>query len=1001
MCGLAGWIGPNDQREAILRMHEALRHRGPDGEGTWFANDGCAGLAHRRLAILSPGPSARQPMGTGGHQLVFNGEIYNHAELRADLEQSGARFEIPGSDTEVLLRACMAEGTSAIGKLHGMFAFALYDEAARSLLLARDPFGIKPLYYAEVCGGIVFASELRSILASELVSRQLDPAAVAAFFQTGSVPEPSTLIAGVRLLPAGCLATWTEAAGLRIRRYWQPEFPTTHSDDPVATAREALRESISRHLVSDVPVGIFLSGGIDSSVVAAAAAEHGPLTAYSLVFDDPRYSEETRIREVAGQFGLKLRELRLGPAQARMWFDDFLSALDQPSVDGFNTFCVSRWAASHGAKVVLSGLGGDEVFGGYPSFSSVPHWISRGSLLAKTGGAGRLAGALLDSAGVSPRARRVGAWMQSPASRSSSYALFRGVFSQGESQALLRHFGLPAGMPETDSLPAFSDPRDTVSYLELTRYMRNQLLRDSDVMSMANGLELRVPLVDSTFFDSIANIPPDVRFQPGKALLASAAPRIPDSVRRAPKQGFSLPLNEWWSADRWGRDSDFPAGVRPGTWARRMAVIAFRTWADRNGIDLPENNLSGPPSPACSLKRNGRHARLDTGHSMQDPPHTSATPPRSHPRGPVLLLAPTFGNEPGGIQEFTREIIRALDRIEGPRRSPGVSYNGTPPPDGTLLDWADAGNSSLRDFAFLCETLRACLNWRPRVILSTFPRFAPVGVLCARLFGIPFITAAHGIEVWDRLPFLKRHALQQADRILAVSRFTAKKMFLVNGISNDQMAIFPNTVDTSRFCPGPPSQDLRARLSIPDGSPILLTVARLEAAEQSKGVETIWDALGISSELNDAVHVVVGDGNDLDRLRDEAGRRGLANRVRFAGTAASVDLPEYYRTADAFVMTGVTEGFGIVFLEAMACGTPVVAASAGGTRDALLDGQIGWLVDPSVPAQTASAIAAALTSDPSREPRCDPDFLRRRVEASFGHPAFQQRLSDALDCVFP
>ena len=1005
MCGLAGWIGPKEQHAAVLRMHEALRHRGPDGEGTWFSHDGCAGLAHRRLAILSPGPSASQPMGTGAHQLVFNGEIYNHADIRAGLEQSGIRFEIPGSDTEVRLRLCMAEGAASIAKLHGMFAFALYDESARSLLLGRDPFGIKPLYYAEACGGIVFASELRTILASGLVSRELDPDAVAAFFQTGSVPEPSTLIAGVRLLPAGSHATWTLAAGLKIRRYWQPEFPAAHSENPAASASSALQESIARHLVSDVPVGIFLSGGIDSSVVAAAAAAHGPITAYSLVFDDPRYSEENRIREVAGQYGLELCELRLGPAQARKWFDDFLSALDQPSVDGFNTFCVSRWAASHGTKVVLSGLGGDEIFGGYPSFSSVPQWHSRGSLLTKAGCAGSLAGAMLDSAGMAPRARRVGAWMQSPATWSSSYKLFRGVFSYGEAQSLLRHFGLPAGGQDPDPLPAFADPRDTVSYLELTRYMRNQLLRDSDVMSMANGLELRVPLVDSTFFEAIAAIPPNARFLPGKALLAGAVQKIPDSVRLAPKQGFSLPLNEWWSTERWGQHSDFPAGVQPGTWARRMAVTAFRSWADRNGIDLPGNNSPkkpasrirqvGPAHPTSGQRSTDNPACVSEGLAPAECPYRLSE--QARPSGPILLLAPTFGNEPGGIQEFTREVVRALSKIDGPGRSVGVSYNGTPPPNGTLLDWADAGKSSLRDFGFLCETLRACLKWRPSVILSTFPRFAPVGVLCARLFGIPFITAAHGIEVWERLPFLKRYALQAADLVLAVSRFTAERMILSNGILTNRIEDFPNTVDTSRFCPGPPSPDLRARLDIPVGSALILTVARLEAAEQSKGVETIWDALAVRRDLQGAVHVVVGDGNDLPRLRAQAARRGIANRVRFIGTATSADLPEFYRTADVFAMTGMTEGFGIVFLEAMACGIPVVAAAAGGTRDALLDGQLGWLVNPNNPAETASAIIAALTSDPAREQRCNPKFLRSKVEELFGQAAFQRRLAQAME----
>jgi len=967
MCGIAGWVGPADRRDEVLRMHDAMRHRGPDGEGTWFSPDGCAAFAHRRLAILSPGPLAAQPMRAQDHTLVFNGEIYNHAALRDNLAQAGVRFEIPGSDTEVLLRLCLAQGADAISQLRGMFAFALYAESDRSLLIARDPFGIKPLYYAETHGGIVFASELRTILASGLIGRHLNPDAAAAFFQTGSVPEPSTLIEGIHLLPAGCFATWYSSRGLRIQQYWHPEFPPGDPGDAVLRAREALTESVGRHLVSDVPVGIFLSGGIDSSVVAATASGQRPLTAYSLVFDEPEFSEEARMQEVARTCGIELRELRLRPAMAREWFRDYLAALDQPSVDGFNTFCVSRWAASHGTKVVLSGLGGDEIFGGYRSFHSVPRWQSWGRFLSSGGCLSRMAGVLLDAEGVAPRARRVGTWMQAPSDWSSSYGLVRGVFSQGESQELLRHFGLPPGRQASPALPRFGDPRDAVSYLELTRYMRNQLLRDSDVMSMANGLELRVPLVDSTFFDSIAAIPAHERCRPGKSLLTAAAPPIPAAVRNAPKQGFSLPLNEWWTTGHWGDGGNFPPGVQQGTWARRMAVITFRNWSERNGIDIPS------PQPASRPLR------------------------RRKKTAPVLVLAPTFGNEPGGIQEFTREILNALAEIDGPGRTPGVSYNGTRPPEDMLLEWADAGPSPMRSLRFACQTLNAALKWRPRAILSTFPRFAPVGVNCARMLGIPFITAAHGIEVWERLPLLKRLALQQSDLILAVSRFTALRICAANGVAEDKTVIFPNTVDSRRFFPARPSDGARLRLGIPDHALVALTVARLEAAERSKGVETVWDALTERPELREVFHVVAGNGNDLERLRREAVRRGISGRVIFHGTAAPDELPDLYRLADVFVMTGTTEGFGIVFLEAMACGTPVVAAAAGGTADALLDGRLGWLVNPANATETASAIFAALTSLPGREPRCNPDFLRAAVAQSFGREAFRRRLSDALE----
>ncbi|GEM_PF-374298 len=394
------------------------------------------------------------------------------------------------------------------------------------------------------------------------------------------------------------------------------------------------------------------------------------------------------------------------------------------------------------------------------------------------------------------------------------------------------------------------------------------------------------------------------------------------------------------------------------------------------------------------------HAALRAGmerdrHGMEADESPAAG--RRRPRRPVLLMAPTFGNERGGIQEFTREIVRALKAGDGLANVVALSYNGTPPDENGFAEWTDCGTSTLRGATFFFQALRLCIKWRPRVILSTFPGFAPVGVACAKFSGIPFATVAHGIEVWKRMSAEKRTTLCVADRVLAVSNFTAERLIQVNGVPPDRIRIFPNTVDSDKFFPGPKPGGLAKSLGIPAGVPVLLTVARLDVGECYKGVERVWDAMLTRAEgpLAAAVHVVAGSGSDLERLRAEALRRGLGDRVRFSGPVSGAELAALYRLADAFVMPSTKEGFGIVFLEAMASGIPVVAADAGGSPDALLDGKLGWLADPDSVESLADSIEDALAGDPA-DPRRNPKFLRSSVVSHFGRDSFRARLEAEL-----
>jgi asparagine synthase (glutamine-hydrolysing) len=584
MCGIAGWFG---QRAACDTdgLLAALRHRGPDGEGVWRDVEGRAALVHARLAILDLSEGGAQPMGLGAcgqHSdcgsswLVFNGEIYNYAALRADLDAAGERVQ-GRSDTEVLLRLLRREGTTALPKLAGMFALAYYDCASGRALLARDAFGIKPLYYLERDGGLVFASEVKALLPS-VPESTLDAAALRDTLLWGSVPEPATLIHGIRQLPAGCVLEW-DGAKANIRRWHTLRFggapPPT---DAVAATRVALVESIQRHLVSDVPVGIFLSGGIDSTAVLALAREVlGPgadLRTLAIGFDDPAYDESAIARRTAEHFGARHTEWRMTPEVGQAEIAGYLAAMDQPTIDGFNTWCVSRLARREGMKVVLSGLGGDELFAGYPSFRQVPRLRRLHRCVRPLR---PLLSMALDRVPVGSRWRRLAAFLHTPGTPLAAFHVQRGIFTETEARELARSLtGRDPGPADwtLEGLP--DDAADVVSCLELTRYMRNQLLRDSDVFSMAHGLELRVPLVDAYLFNALASIPPAVRLRQGKRLLLDAVPEIPAWVRSQPKRGFRFPF-EAWMPGAFGdllATADKATTVPLVTWYRRWALAA-------------------------------------------------------------------------------------------------------------------------------------------------------------------------------------------------------------------------------------------------------------------------------------------------------------------------------------------------------------------------------------------------------------------------------------------
>lgn len=591
MCGIAGLLsaGASQEQISILiqRMQRVLRHRGPDDQGIYISSDQNAAIAHTRLSILDISPAGHQPMSTadGRYWITFNGEIYNFRELRHTLVAQGERFHSQ-TDTEVILKLYQRFGSSCVNQLRGMFAFAIWDDLEKTCFLARDPLGIKPLYYWSAGSTLVFASELKSILASGLPTITLSPEGLYGYLVSGSVPEPYTLIQGINCLEAGHWLHW-QSGHFANSRYWQINFTPETISVPEAKekVRAALIDSIGHHFVSDVPVGIFLSGGIDSSAVVALARQTqlGELRTYSIAFEEPDWNEGEIAQKVAHTFGCAHTEYKITASLGRELLPQYLAAIDQPSIDGFNTFCVSQIAHKDGTKVVLSGLGGDELFGGYKSFQKVPQMVHAGSRLQALRPISTGIGMGLERWGKSSQVKRLGDFLQQIPNTKAAYRSFRGIFSHWEACLVTKRY-----LPDTllpvrgrgSSSPNLPSLEDEVSLLEIICYMRNQLLRDSDVMSMAFSLELRVPLVDRVLIEAIAGIPSNIRLAPGKQLLIQAVPELPRLVFDRPKRGFTFPF-EQWMAGEWRDyfpDVDYDKNIPLKPWSRRWSLGILQHW---------------------------------------------------------------------------------------------------------------------------------------------------------------------------------------------------------------------------------------------------------------------------------------------------------------------------------------------------------------------------------------------------------------------------------------
>ncbi|MDP1612369.1 MAG: asparagine synthase (glutamine-hydrolyzing) [Sulfuritalea sp.] len=933
MCGIAGIYAYREYAspvslEELIRIRDHMIQRGPDGSGLWTDHDKRIGLAHRRLAIIDLSDAGAQPMRTpdGRYTITFNGEIYNYRELRAELEREGVEFH-SHSDTEVLLLLYRQRGSAMLRKLRGMYAFAIWDSAERRLFLARDPFGIKPLYYADDGGTFRFASQVKALIAGGRVASSLDRTAEIGYFIWGAVPEPLTIYRTVRALPAG---TWLEVDGGRVgaptRHYDIAEAfciaeaaprQALRRDDLLAGILDAFGESVAAHMVADVPVGLFLSAGIDSSLIARRACGATPeeIRAVTLAFYEYANSplDEAPVASlVAHEFGLDHVIRYVSRDEFRDEREAILAAMDQPTTDGVNSYFVSKVTAEAGVKVALSGVGGDELLAGYASFVQIPKLVSRVSALPRPiralGRLGRrIVSPFLSERFVSPKYAGLiehgGSWEGAYLLRRSLHMPWEvpGGYTKQEIDAALEELS-DLAKPNHEAIRRIENPQLKVSCLELTEYLRNQLVRDTDWGSMAHSLEVRVPFLDVPFLERVAGAVASAPRIDKVSLARHARAGLPGVIWDRRKTGFSVPVREWLS----GLNDVRHRGLRG--WSH---VIA-------SSFQFSELRF-------------------------------------------LALVTDAYGGI-GGIAKFNRDLLGAI--ADDPRcRSVDVFPRVVRLQLETIpVNLRFHVGAAQGKVAYLVSVARAILaTGRQSQIICGHINLVPLAWLLGVVMRCPVTLIVHGIDAWTaHSNALTRLLLSRTDRVVSVSSFTAERIQGWSGIPPSRFAILPNCVDLGKYSPRPPANYLVERYHLADRT-VIMTVGRLVSRERFKGFDEIIDLMPALKERHPDLHyLIVGDGDDRARLVAKVKAMNLEHCVTFTGYIREEEKADHFSLARAYVMPSRGEGFGIVYLEALASGIPVLGSKVDGSRDALMGGRLGLLVDPASPQEIVEGVIQVL-----------------------------------------
>lgn len=1039
MCGIAAIFAYDSSATSVnegelVAIRDRMATRGPDGSGLWFDPARRVGLGHRRLSILDVSEAGAQPMLLPERQLAitFNGEIYNFRELRAALEQQGHQFR-SHCDTEILLHLYAEEGEAMVKKLRGMFAFAIWDGVKKSLFLARDQFGIKPLYWADDGQTLRAASQVKALLAGGHIDTAPEPAGHVGFFLWGHVPSNYTMYRGIHNLPAGHCLTFDVGGKKSLRAFCTVHrllaesekasfhLPTFNAPAAQELLRSALCDSVQHHLISDVPVGVFLSSGLDSTSIAALASEcSARLRTVTLGFEEYKgtLNDETPLAEaVAQQYGAIHQTIWVTRKDFENDLPKVFHAMDQPSCDGLNSYFISRAAAQAGLKVALSGLGGDELFGGYPGFKEIPRAVS---LLRMSphcrplGRAFRLVSAPWLKHLTSPKYAGL---LEYGGTYGGTYLLRRGMFMPWELPGILDADLVREGWNELQTLARFDAMTDgirspylKVAALEMEWYMRQQLLRDADWASMEHSLEVRVPLVDKELLLATAPmLAAEPRPTKRDMALTPMVP-LPAAVMNRPKTGFTVPVRDWL-LKAYDPSSGAERGLRG--WTREV----YSTFADNLENHRAALKRRRPPAPALPADRKVRM---------------------------LVLLTDAYGST-GGIAKFNRDFLGALcshERVEKvvalPRLMPAA-----PGPLPLKLDYDTAGlGGKGRYFRAAIQSAKEFhaknqSGARPLVICGHI-NLLPVALAVRRICDGNLHLVVHGVDAWKPTPSRIANAcVRRISGFIAVSNLTKRRFMRWSRLRDDQGVVLPNCVDVSAFGPGPKSAALLDRYQL-RGKTILMTLGRLASEERYKGFDEVLEAMPVLLQtLPGLCYLICGDGQDRPRLVAKAKSLGLsvmeaenatsavrhpqpvvsspwsvvrsptsdlcpppsAPNVIFTGRISDAEKADHFRLADLYVMPSSGEGFGIVFLEALACGIPVIGSKVDGSREALLNGQLGTLVDPRDPAEICAAILQGLKPNKQVDLRPQTSDLRSPTSDSVPSSALRSPASESLEPV--
>ncbi|MRD46823.1 asparagine synthase (glutamine-hydrolyzing) [Caenimonas koreensis DSM 17982] len=999
MCGVVALYAhaasaPQVDRDEVRAIRDHMAARGPDGAGEWFSADHRVALAHRRLSIIDLSERGAQPMRSADGQCVisFNGEIYNYRELKADLVARGRIFA-SDSDTEVLLQLYAEFGTGMLDKLRGMFAFALWDGRLGAMLVARDPFGIKPLYYADDGRTFRAASQVKALLRSP-IDTSPQPAGLAGFFLWGSVPPPWTLYKGIHNLPAGHFM-WVRQDGITAP---QPyclisdilreglAAPATGSEAQALEAiADALHESVRAHQVADVPVATFLSAGLDSSMICSLVSKDGitprTITLAFAEFVGMPDDESVLAAAIAKQYNTRHATVAVQRADFEAERARLMMAMDQPSIDGVNTWFVARAAASKGIKVAMSGLGGDELFASYPSFTDVPRIRRLAGPPGAVPGLGITVRRLTSSMLRRFTSPKYAGLLEYGGTMGGAYLLRRGLYMPWELPQVMDPDMARAGWRDLACIATLNEtasgmeghPRMAVTALETSWYMRNQLLRDADWAGMAHSLEIRVPFVDVPLFRKVV---PWLAAHPHlakRSVAQATAPELPPELLAKPKTGFTVPVRTWLGAPHSGKAE---RGLRG--WARIIA----------------RDSAAGGPQ--------GAH----------------------HTRRPRVLLS-TIAPGNGGVHAMTAFAVRAL-KAHGyePVIAHYAPYSVMPSLSAPVykLPWARVG--TLRGTSHGDVETHAIGAWLPelefthynatrqwRAVMDGCDAFvmASGNVLAATAFQqtrrpyVAWVATDWAGDRKDRVrhfplvrrmvdqfistPVIRRmeRSLLQSANVLSLSKYTAKMLHEVAGPDIGDTTL-PVPIDTHLFVPDPAARVPR-RIGF---------AGRYN--DPRKNISLLLEVTQLMRANGRPVQLFLMGDHPTDALAQRVAAMGLAGDVTFTATLPREAMPAALQTLDVFVLPSHQEGLCIAALEAMACAVPVVSTRCGGPEEFVVDDVTGYVVgfEPQAMCQALDAIL----DDAQRRARMGM-AAREMAVRHYGHQRAEMTFIGALHTTFP